>query len=190
MKQTVLVAAALLAGFIGGVLGSRVTRAGEENQPARVLRARSFELVDEAGKVISIWGVNKHGHTLLAFLRSEHVPGEKREHSLGLDDPLNQLAAIGVEGSAGLTFRGTDGKTRVMLGLGLWDKPGLMMADETSQRLALGLHQTDTPSAEDDIWALSFEPDVAWIGTSPRMEHGQKYVRGVLTVNKDGVKYP
>jgi len=53
------------AGFVGGVLGTRLTRTGEDSRAERVVRARSFELVDEAGKVISFWGGDKREQTVL-----------------------------------------------------------------------------------------------------------------------------
>ena len=193
MKNSLSISLALLAGFAGGLLGSRVTLGSKDSPVAHVVRARSFELVDEAGKAISIWGRNKQGHTLLAFIGSEAIPGESQEHSIGLDDPLVQRAAIGVQGIVPvLTFRGTDGKARVMLYLHDWQKPLLMMEDETGPRVALGINSWDTPTAkeDDDNWALSFLPDRAWIGLSSRKEARGRYVRGFLSIEKDGVKYP
>jgi hypothetical protein len=191
MRQTSVIIAALFAGFVGGWLGARLSRTAEQNRAQHVVRARSFELVDETGKAISIWGVNRQGHTLLAFLGSETVPGEKGEHSVGLDNLVNLRAAFGTHGVfPSLTFTGTDGKTRLMLYLGGWDKPLLWMGDETGMRVALGNTVSDTPSAEDNDWALTFEPHRAWIGMYSRPEGGQRYVKGLLSVSKDKVKYP
>ncbi len=64
------------------------------------------------------------------------------------------------------------------------------MGDENGMRVALGSHWSDTPSPEDDNWALSFRPERAWIGIASRKEGGQKFVRGVLNVNKEQVKGP
>jgi hypothetical protein len=59
MKQTVVITAAMLAGFVGGVLGTLTTRAFERTRAEQTVRARSFELLDQTGKAISYWGVNK-----------------------------------------------------------------------------------------------------------------------------------
>ena len=191
MKPIMLTAISVLAGFAGGVLGSRLNIATEQQEPERVVRARSFELVDAAGRAISIWGVNKQGHTLLAFLGSQYVPGEKADHSFGLDDPLKQRAAIGVTGDTPiLTYKGADGRLRMILGLNGWQKPFLLMEDENGPRVALGVNQSDTPSVQQSDWALSFQPDRAWIGMSSQPENGQQYVRGFVLINKDKVKFP
>ena len=191
MKQTLVIAASLLAGFAGGVVGARLTRSSTQDRAQNVLRAHSFELVDDTGKPISVWGINKQGHTVLAFLGSEYVPGEKGEHSFMLDDPLKQRAAFGVMGAFPFViFRGNDGTTRMDFGLSPWDKPFLGMSDENGVRVHLGITGTDTPSAEDDDWALVFRPDRAWIGMSSRKQGNQRYLRGVFSVNENEVKFP
>jgi len=74
--------------------------------------------------------------------------------------------------------------------LGGWQKPFLFMADETGRkRVSLGTFHADRPSTQDDDWALSFDPDRVWIGMSSQSEGGQRFVRGVLSVSKDKVKY-
>jgi len=192
MKEILVVAASMLAGFAGGVVGTRLTRPGESERPQPVIRARSFELVDGKGRAISIWGMNKQGHTLLAFLGSDSVPAESQEHSLGLDDPHKLRTTIGVMGALPfLTFRGSDGRARLDLYLGTWQKPLLLMRDEIGRpRVALGINQSDTPSATDDNWALSFEPNRAWIGMASRPEGGQRVVTGVFSISKDKVTLP
>jgi hypothetical protein len=64
------------------------------------------------------------------------------------------------------------------------------MGDETGKRLALGVEQSDTPSADDNDWHLVFEPDRAWIGMYVARVGTRKYVKGFLSVNTDKVKYP
>src|SRR5580704_15102974 len=63
MKQIPMIAAALVAGFVGGILGARLARTGD--QP--VVRARNFELVDASGQAIAFWGVDKGQNEVLAF---------------------------------------------------------------------------------------------------------------------------
>jgi hypothetical protein len=52
MRHVFVIAAALAAGFAGGMIGTAMM------SPARqVIRARSFELVNEAGQTVAYWGV-------------------------------------------------------------------------------------------------------------------------------------
>jgi hypothetical protein len=194
MKNVFLIVAALVAGFLGGVLGTRLTRAGEESRTERTVRARSFELMDENGRVVSFWGVDKRKQTVLAFRSRRSVPSEGPEgspRSPGLDDPLNQGTAIGmIEDSPFLKFRVADGTTRMRLYLTPWHKPILIMEDETGPRVGLGINQSDTPSTDDNDWALRFDPERSSIGMFSRQEGGQKYVRGFFSLSKDKVKYP
>jgi len=196
MKQALLITAAGLAGFLGGVLGGRFKRTGEPVHAEDVIRARSFELVDVNGEVISYWGVDKGQNIVLAFggLWPDR-PGGKRtlpgDSHLGLKDPRNQLASIGVVGDFPvLQFRAEDGKPRARLLLSMFEKPMLLMDDETGVRLLLGIEQSDAPSPEDNSWALKFEPERAWIGMAPEKVGGITYVQGGFGVRNDRLKYP
>lgn len=55
-----------MAGFFGGILSSRVMPI-REHTGREVIRARSFELVNETGEVISLWGVDQGQNAILAF---------------------------------------------------------------------------------------------------------------------------
>jgi hypothetical protein len=94
VRQSLLIAAALLAGFIGGMLGTRVERAREQSHPDQVIRARSFELVNDKGRAISYWGVDKRHNAVLAFGgqwdSKQHV-----ERTGDLTDPRNQGGCLG-----------------------------------------------------------------------------------------------
>jgi len=197
MKQASLVAAALLAGFVGGVVGGRATRSGSQPLPEQVIRARTFELVGKTGQVISYWGIDKGDNVVLAFgsrpgtvlaegaARPGHIPP-------GLDNPENQLSAIGLlaNDSPFVKFRGADGKTRVRLYLNDWAKPTLLMEDETGPRVALGIEQSDTPGPQDNDWVLSFGPGRARIGMYSEKEAGKTVVRGIFSIKRDKVMYP
>jgi hypothetical protein len=197
MKRTVFVLAALLAGFLGGVVGTLVIGIREHTRLEQVVRARSFELVNDAGQAISYWGVDKGQNVVLAFgsrpgtllaegaARPGHFPA-------GLDNPRNQLAAVGLlaNDSPFLKLRGADGKTRVRLYLNDWAKPLLLMEDETGPRVGLGIEQSDTPGPQDNDWTLTFDLDRARIGMYTEKEGGQTYVRGIFSVKEDKAKYP
>ena len=190
MRQNLFIVAALLAGFVGGILGARIERARERSHPDRVIRARSFELVDEAGRPLSYWGIDRRRYVVLAFGGRESTD-QPIARAADLTDPRNQRGAFGVAGdSPVLDFKGTDGTTRIRMNLSAFEKPLLWMGDETGKRLALGVEHTDTPSADDNNWYLRFAPDRAWIGMYVVREGGQQYVKGMLSVSTDKVKYP
>ena len=196
MKQVVFIVAALLAGFVGGVVGASVMRIQEQSRPERLLRAHGFQLVDEAGRAVSYWGLDKDHNPALAF--GVHWPrgpapgGAPSQAPLALDDPDNQLAAIGVVGDDPfLCFRAPDGKTRVRLYLGMFKKPVLLMEDETGPRMSLGVQGSDTPGPQDNNWGLEFIPDRAGLGMFASKLEGQTYVQGYFYVKQgDPVKYP
>jgi hypothetical protein len=162
-----------------------------------VVRARSFELVDEAGKAISYWGIDKGSNAVLAFgsrrpttpARAGRQPGK---FPLELDDPQKQLVAFGLLGDDGpfLFMRGADEKTRVRLYLSEYGKPFLLLEDENTPRVALGIDQSDTPGPQDNDWALSFYPERVWLGMHTFKEGGKTYVQGGFSVHQDKLMYP
>jgi len=193
MKYIPVILAALLAGFIGGILGTRVIRIGEQDLK-QVVRARSFELVDEKGNTISFWGIDRGDNAVLAFGSRGLAPGGAHPQNipLGLVNPENQLTSIGLQGADNpiLKMSGADGKTRLRMLLSTDGKPVLTMEDEIRPRLSLGIEQSDTPGPDDKDWTLVFSQERARIGMFTEKVGGQEYVRGVLLVNKDKVKYP
>jgi hypothetical protein len=191
MKQTTVIVAAFAAGLLGGIVGALVTRSTSQSHPDQVVRAHSFELLDENGKVISFWGIDKTQYAVLAF--ASRWPKDYENHPIGpLTDPDNQRAAFGIiDDGAFLFMKGADGKKRISLGLSIWEKPLLWMGDGRSKRLSLGIEHSDTPNAHDNNWFLRIEPDLASIGMIAGTEpNGQGYVQGVFHVNKDRVPYP
>jgi hypothetical protein len=195
MKQVLIIVAAFFAGLIGGVLGTSVILARERSHPEQVIRARSFELTDEAGQTVSFWGIDRSQNAVLAF--GGHWPkapaGRGGGHPpLPLDNPHNQRATIGVSGdSAFVDLRAADGESRMRLNLNGDDKPILWMADEHHQpRMWLGIEQSDTPGPRDVDWGLMFYPEVLRIGTRTTEVAGQTYVQGGIFVSKDKMKYP
>jgi hypothetical protein len=189
VKQTLT----LFAGFLGGIVSMRIARTGD-GDIKQVIRARSFELVDAAGQAISFWGVDNRDNAVLAFGSRGLAPGGARPRStpLGLTNPDNQLAALGLRGTDSplLKMSGADGKTRVRMLLSTDGKPFLLMEDATGPRVSLGIEQSDTPGPGDNDWTLAFYPERARIGMFTEKERGQTYVRGVFLVKRDRVKYP
>jgi hypothetical protein len=193
MKQTTLILVALIAGFVGGVLGTRISQAGWERRSQTLLRAQAFELVDETGNTISYWGIDKRNYAVLAFGSQRPVgsTGGRDYSRVDMTNPHNQRATIGViDDSPFLDLRAADGELRARLNLSIYAKPLLSMWDETGKRLALGVEHSDAPSAADNDWALRFAPDRAGIGMLTREAGGAKYVQGFFYLNKEKVKYP
>src|ERR1700753_1490608 len=130
--------AALIAGFVGGVLGMLVLSAHQSSRPKQVVRARAFDLVNEAGDPISFWGVDGGQNAVLAFGSRGLSLNGGGPHAVpaGLSAPENQVTALGLQGNDSpiLTMRGADGKTRVRLLLSSYAKPVLTMGDETGPR--------------------------------------------------------
>ena len=195
MKQPVTISIALLSGLAGGIAGAWVFQSWSSKHPEQLIRARSFELVDDAGHAISYWGISDGNEAVLAF-GSRGLPGENgRLDSIpsGLSSRKNQLVSIGLEGgddSPMLSMRGRDLKTRVRLYLSYYGKPFLLLEDETGPRLGLGHEQSDTPGPEDNDWSLRFIPDLTRIGVYSRKEGGRRYVHGGVWSSKERVEYP
>ncbi len=96
MRVTILLMAAMAAGYVGGMMSQTNTRAAALNitpTTSDVVRASKFELVDTDGKVLGTFGT------------------DKGEPSLSLIDAAGKMRG---------TFRITKGEAR----LGLWDAAG------------------------------------------------------------------
>jgi hypothetical protein len=89
-----------------------------------------------------------------------------------------------------LEFKAEDGRPRASLYLFPEGKPILLLDDETGPRVSLGLQQSDTPGPEDNDWALTFEPDRAWIGMYTHKTRGHNHVQGAYGVHTDRVESP
>ena len=164
MKQIGLVVAALLAGFVGGILGMLVIHAREQAHPEQVVRARRFELVNESGRAISYWGLAKSQSAVLAFGSNWPATSPEAHALLGhpapnLENSTNQRFVIGVSGDEPyLHMSAADGRPRLFLGVNYYGKPTLAMDDETGTRVTLGSWYTDT-GGDSNFWSLSFSPD-------------------------------
>ena len=185
MKSILLIVMAFLSGFAGATLQGRLMRESEQ-----VVRARTFELVDQAGRTISYWGVDKGENVVLAFGQAGTFPGHP---GLGLGNPHDQRTAVGLfEDSPFLKFRGPDGKDRITMRLSVYQKPYLAMEDQRGDttRILLGVEPSDTPGPDDNNWVLAFRPEKAEIGMITEKHGGLTFVRGIFMVNKEPLKYP
>jgi len=178
MKQLYPILVALAAGLAGGVAGARLGQV--HTSVPEVIRARSFELVDGKGNVLSYWGIGENEYVTLAF--GNHWPAdmlqEHPESHPSLKEMSNQMLALGVQGdSPFVTLRGRDKATRMRL-YTAWDKPILALDDANGPRILLGLVMSDTPGPQDNDWALDFVPNSTTIGMHAFKKDGKLYIRG------------
>jgi hypothetical protein len=107
------------AGLLEGILASILqtghgVRAQESAENASdVVRAREFQLVDQAG----------HPLALLAFSATG------RPHLAMLNHSNTQIVWLGISDDSGLAVHDVDGKTRLILSLDQSGKPSLVMRD-------------------------------------------------------------
>lgn len=190
MNNLYIILAASVAGFLGGVLGARTGYSGQQ-EPTTVVRARSFEVLDERGQTISFWGVDQGRNAVLAFGSRGFALNGSRANRMpaGLSNPENQLNAIGLlgEDSPMLKMRGADGKPRLRMMLSSYGQPVLTMSDEKAPRLFLGVAQSDTPGPQDKNWSLAFAHETAMIGVGTEEKNGRTYFKGTFFVNPQQV---
>ena len=125
-RTTLLLIAAITAGFIGGHANS------QDRSPAiapSVLRASRIELVDERGSIVAAWEAASGG-SRIRFLSRRGIT----TMDIGSD----------VDGRPRLRMYGGDGRQRVLLALNAEDKPSFGMSDERWEgRVSLGFLQPD-----------------------------------------------
>jgi hypothetical protein len=193
MKHVLSMVGALIAGFIGGVVGTRMQPPAQQS-PQKLIRAQKFELVDGLDQPISFWGIDEKNNAVLAFGRRGLALDRVRHSSIpgGLEIPENQLASFGLlaNDSPQVMMRGGDGKTRVRLYLSDYAQPLLAMEDESGPRVWLGVQASDTPGPDDNEWTLAFHPERARIGMTTQTTGGKAYVNGYFFVNKEKIRYP
>jgi hypothetical protein len=184
--------AALSLGFVGGIIGTLTILHREKASIQEEVRARRFELVDQNGEVLSVWGVDHLHNPLLAFAPSG-VGKEERPfegylgHKLSLDDADSQRVSIGLtaDGDPFIKFRGHDEKPRASLYVDSDGKPDFMLGDEKTWRVVLGIQKSDTPGPQDNDWGLDFYPERAGIGMACVKRGEQTMVHGYSYVHKD-----
>ena len=154
MRHFLFILTAALAGFTGGFVGVRAA-----NGPETIIRARSFELVDEEGRVVSFWGIDQRRQAVLAFgARGFALDGVRpKGDPAGLRNPNHQLAVFGLQDndSPMLTMSGVEGKPRIRLLLSKESKPKLIMEDEFGPRVLLGIEEIGAPGLGGDNWGSS-----------------------------------
>lgn len=188
--------AALLLGFVGGIVGTLTTLHREKASIQQEVRARRFELVDGSTEVVSVWGIDHNHNPLLAFSPSG-VGKEERPfegylgHKLSLDDADSQRVGIGLtaDGDPFFKFRGHDEKLRARLYVDSDGKPDFTLSDEKTERVVLGVLRSDTPGPQDNDWGLDFYPERAGIGMACVKHGAQTMLHGYFYLHKDGVPF-
>jgi hypothetical protein len=146
MKNLVLIIAAMLAGFTGGILSQKVSHISARTRDVTV-QATRFEVVDRTGNVLASWGKDNNDNLFLGFRQLRTPPR-----------PNSDLLLLGVrsDGSPIMQLTGSDGQPRAALSLTIFEKPVLQLGDGKNTRILLGHASTDAPQQTDDDWALSF----------------------------------
>lgn len=107
------------AGLLGGILASTLltghgVRAQESAENfSDIVRAREFQLVDQAGHPLALLTLSMTGQPYLAML----------------DHSSTQIVWLGISDDSGLAVHDVDGKTRLILSLDQLGKPSLVMRD-------------------------------------------------------------
>ena len=192
MKQIIVITAAGVAGFFGGILGTLAVQGREKAQTEQIIRARGFELLNHAGQVVSYWGMDEGQNAVLAFGENWPATTPPGRHPLRPGNRDDQRLAIGViEDLPFLHLKAADGKTRTRLYLNSWGKPMFLLEDEKGPRVSLGIEQSDTGGPQDDDWTLDFGPESrARIGMYSERRNGEKLIYGIFSVRKDRLKVP
>jgi hypothetical protein len=192
IKTVSTLIAALLLGFVGGIMGTLTILHREKAGIRHEVRARRFELVDENAEVVSVWGIDRLHNPLLTFAPSG-VGKQDRPfegylgHKLSLDDADSQRVGIGLtaDGDPFFKFRGHDEKPRASLYVDSDGKPDFMLWDEKTWRVVLGIQKSDTPGPQDNDWGLAFYPERAGIGMACVKHGAETMVHGYSYVHKD-----
>jgi hypothetical protein len=192
-KTVITLAASLLVGCAGGIAGTLIILHHKPEFAQAVVRAHSFELIDDRGKAVSRWGIDENHNPLIAFMPSAATPlSASSVMDLSLEDRGTQRVAIGLTGDANpfLTFRGNDKRPRVQLWVSEFGQPVFSLYDENSCRAVLGVRRSDTPSANDRDWGLDFLPDRAGIGMGTVRKDGRNYAQGYFYLHQDQTPVP
>lgn len=146
--------ALLLISIVGGGVGSSIQRSALQSVLAAasptVLQARRVELVNDAGKLVGVLGVEDNGNIGLAF----YDPHGRKRADFG----------IGRGESPRLDINGPDGDRLLSLSLSRYSKPSMMMSDrDFNGRVYLGVVEPDAPDPnwKFDSWVLQFTGDHA-----------------------------
>jgi hypothetical protein len=161
----------------------------EQGAQTGAIRARRFELTDERGRTIAVWGTDSQGSAVLAFSKPR---GKDDQAAVDLDDPRNQRASMGVRpwGSPWIGFMGSDAQPRLEISLRQYEKPLLVLGDQSGGRVSLGIDEGDAPGPATDDWSLTFHPEYrAAIGMVKLHGKGQKRLTGFWSINNEPMKF-
>ncbi len=141
MESLRVMAIGLTAGFLGGMLSSKLATVRPVQAESSSVRAQRFELVDESGKLVSAWG-RFDGKDALFFF--DEQGRQRAEFSFSRSSQTHMLI-----------FRGADSRLRVTLTSDLRGKSALNLGDEELEsRVLLGYIGDDSPSPNSDAWGL------------------------------------
>ena len=111
MKIALSFILAVLFGFVGGIAGALAILHHDSLMIKKLIRASSFELVNQQGQVVSVWGIDQNENPLLVFGPSNgQNSGDMSTgfQQLSISDRDSQRVAIGLTAQANpfFMFRG------------------------------------------------------------------------------------
>jgi hypothetical protein len=159
---------AIAGGFCGSVLHDWVK--GQTD----VVRARRYEVLGPAGKVLSYWGPDDSPRIqpgtpkgiILVFVDPSGV--RRAQFGTGLGSYVPELLFFGKEGLLRNGPPEISPEPRFSVGLGYDEDPFLTMRSRNGWRVLLGAAHGDAPSPGDDDWGISFVTRTganAYVGT-------------------------
>ncbi len=177
MKTALIWVVSALFGFAGGIVGQRMNHQRTRNDAALaspVVRATNFQLVDNAGRVLSTWGVDdQHGRIAIWF---NDEKGQTRA-IFGNQAGERPTAQTWAGYRPAIQFEQPDGDEPFWLGVDRWGRPHMAMGDANWHgRVTLG------PINESDVVTNAPpEPNAPWGITFHAPQHVASAYLGVTT---------
>jgi hypothetical protein len=104
MKTIAMFVGALIVGFLGGIAGNRFSQQTMSTEVTPSTRARTFELLDSSGRVVSVWTTDRWGRPLLGFSDAKWegriVIGPIDQSDVATNEPPDPNSAWGISVTA------------------------------------------------------------------------------------------
>jgi len=130
MKTFAILMAALIFGFLGGIVSSRFSQQTLPTELTFSTRAHTFELLNSSGRVVSVWTTDRWGRPFLGFSDAKWegriVIGPIEQSDYVTNEPPNPNSAWGISVTApghvahAVLGTGTDPTTKKPIGFAHW----------------------------------------------------------------------
>jgi hypothetical protein len=145
-----------------------------------VIRAKRFELVNTAGRLLGWWRAQESGESSLCVVDDNgHCRVEILSH---------------VKGSALIVIRGSDNEPNFSVGTTSSGRTTLNLRDQvTRSRIVLGYRPSDVPSGDEYSWGLYFPKGAfdSWASIGVTQRPNTKILRGSISIlQENGTRWP